>query len=261
MLHRALAIAAAIVVPLVAMIPGISTLHPIMMWVGPIAAALLALPIVLRAGEARTQAVVGAALAAMAAGSSPAVPELMALTGDVDALEVHDLLAAPLPDTAEGYVAVRGYLRREWVVDEYRVADGQRPDQNEEADAVLLPLLGTDAEVIEADAALGRVIVARVRPAELRGPALVTLRGRLAPVSQEIVESLFVIQLDERGFASGVEPPRPRGIMLDTLDVPTRGQAITRAALAGGAALLGLIALLFAVPAREPEQNSVAVTG
>jgi hypothetical protein len=36
--------------------------------------------------------------------------------------------------------------------------------------------------------------------------------------------------------------------MLDTLDMPTRGQALTRAALALGAAVLGLILLLFALP-------------
>lgn len=185
-LHRALAVAATIAVPLLAMIPAIAQLHPTMIWVGPIAAALLALPIVLRASEARTQAVVGAALAAMAAGSSPELPELLALTGaaEGEGAPIHDLREGPLPDAAEGYVAVRGYLRDEWVVDEYRVADGQRPDQNEEAEAVLLPLLGTDAAVIETDAARGRVVVARVRPAQVHGPALVTLRGWMSTPAQ-----------------------------------------------------------------------------
>ena len=255
MLHRALAVASAVAVPLLVMIPAIARLHPYMIWVGPIAAALLALPIVLRAGEARTQAVVGAALAAMAAGSSPDIPELMALTSDAGGVPVHDLREGPLPDSAEGYVAVQGYLRQEWVVDEYRVAEGERPDQNEEAPAVLLPLLGTDADVIETDPARGRVIVARVRPAQLRGPALVTLRGRLGPVDPEIVASLFIIQLSDQA-AAGDAPPQPRGVMLDTLDLPSRGQAITRAALSGGAALLGLILLLFSLPRRAPEPDA-----
>ena len=248
MLHRALAVAAAIAVPLLIMIPVIARLHPAMVWVGPTLAALLAIPIVLRAGESRTQAVVGAALAAMAAGSSPEVPELLALTSDAGP-PVHDLREGPIPDAAEGYVAVEGYLRREWVVDEYQVAQGERPDQNEEAPAVLLPLVGTDADVIELDPARGRVIVARVRPERVRGPALVTLRGQLAPVSPEIVESLFVIELADQARAGDAPAPQPRGVMLDTLDMPTRGQAITRAALAGGAAVLGLVLLLFSLPA------------
>ncbi|PRP92070.1 hypothetical protein ENSA5_51640 [Enhygromyxa salina] len=247
MFLRALAVLAAIAVPLLLTIDAISGLHPAMFWVGPLVAIACALPIVLAAESARGQALVGAGLAAMAAASSPELPELLAVTRDPDAMPVLDLREAPVPEGQDGYVAVRGYLRTEWVVDEYQVADGDRPDQNEEAKAVLLPLLGTNEEIIAADEHLGRVIVARVSPRVAYGSPLVTLRGRLVPVGPEIVDSLFIVQVNDQGLASGVEL-RPKAVMLDTLDMPTRGQALTRTGLAGGAALLSLILLLLALP-------------
>ncbi|PRQ08337.1 hypothetical protein [Enhygromyxa salina] len=247
MLLRSLAVLAAIAVPLLLTISAVSNLHPAMFWIGPLAAIACAVPIAVKATTARTQALVGAGLAAMAAASSPELPELLRITGNEDAMPIHDLREGPLPEQREGYVAVRGYLRKEWVVDEYRVADGERPDQNEAASAALLPLLGTSAVMIQADEQLGRVIVARVSPAQLPGATLVTLRGRLAPVGPEIVDSLFAVQLDDQGMASGVQL-RPKAIMLDTFDMPTRGQALTRTGLAVGAALLSLVLLLLAIP-------------
>ncbi|WP_146658078.1 hypothetical protein [Enhygromyxa salina] len=244
---RSLAVLAAIAVPLLLTISAVANLHPAMFWIGPLAAIACALPIAVKATTARAQALVGAGLAAMAAASSPELPELLRITGDPDAMPVHDLREGPLPEQQDGYVAVRGYLRKEWVVDEYRVAEGARPDQNEAAKAALLPLLGTSALTIEADEQLGRVIVARVSPAQLPGASLVTLRGRLAPVGPEIVDSLFSVQLDEEGFASGVQL-RPKAVMLDTFDMPTRGQALTRTGLAVGASLLSLVLLLLALP-------------
>jgi hypothetical protein len=58
---------------------------------------------------------------------------------------------------------------------------------------------------------------------------------------------LFSVQLDEKGLASEVSL-RPKAIMLDTFDMPTRGQALTRTGLAVGASLLSLILLLLALP-------------
>jgi hypothetical protein len=239
-LLRFLAVLAAIVVPLLVTISAISNAHPLMFWIGPLAAIACALPIAVKATTA-----------AMAAAASPELPELLRVTGDPDAMPVHDLREGPVPEHQDGYVAVRGYLRKDWVVDEYRVADGVRPDQNEPANAALLPLLGTNAVMIQADDQLGRVIVARVNPEQLEGPPLVTLRGRLAPVGAEIVDSLFSVQLDEKGLASEVSL-RPKAIMLDTFDMPTRGQALTRTGLAVGASLLSLILLLLALP-RAPK--------
>lgn len=247
MLLRSLAVLAAIAVPLLLTISAVSNLHPLMYWIGPLAAIACALPIAVKTTTARAQALVGAGLAAMAAASSPELPELLRITGDLDAMPVHDLREGPVPETQAGYVAVQGYLRKEWVVDEYAVVEGERPDQNQAAKAVLLPLLGTNDAIIQTDAQLGRLIVARVSPAQIEGVPFTTLRGRLVPVGSEIVDSLFVIQLDDQGFDSGVQL-QPEAVMLDTFDMPTRGQALTRTGLAVGASLLSLLLLVLAVP-------------
>jgi hypothetical protein len=246
---RVLAVLAAIVIPLLLTIEAVSRLHPIMVWVGPLAAIACTLPILYAAVGARGQAVLGAALVAMAAAATPELPELLRITGAEDALAVHDLREAPLPSDADGFVAVRGYLREEWVVDEYHPGEGKRPDQNQAPTAVLLPFLGTTDTELHAET-LGRVIVTRVSPEQLQGPAIVTLRGRLGPVGDEIVDSLFIVQLDERARASGISV-RPEAVLLDTFDMPTRAEALTRTGLAAGAALLGLLMLMFALPRRE----------
>lgn len=249
MIPRAFATLAAIVVPLLLTLDAIARLLPDVAWLGPAIAAACALPVVYAARLARGQALLGAALATMAAATSAELSEQLAITSDDEQeLAVHDLRDGPLPAGRDGYVVVRGFLRGDWQVDEYRVAHGQRPDQNEQAEAVLVPLLGTNAEVIEVeDGALDRVIVARVAPAQLGNRSLVTLRGRIGPVSPEIVDSLFAVQIDGQGHAS-VATLRPEAVLLDTLDVPTRGQAITRAALAIGAGLLALALLWLSVP-------------
>jgi hypothetical protein len=246
---RVLAVLAAIAIPLLLAIEAVSRLHPIMFWVGPLAAIVCTLPIIYAAVHARGQAVLGAALVAMAAAATPELPELLRITAADDVLPVHDLRDGPLPSNADGYAAVRGYLREEWVVDEYHPGEGERPDQNLEPAAVLLPLLGTTDIELQADT-LGRVIVARVSPEQLDGPPIATLRGRLGPVGDEIVDSLFIVQVDDRARASGMQA-RPEAVLLDTFDMPTRAEALTRAGLAAGAALLGLLMLWFALPRQE----------
>lgn len=250
MLLRALAVLAALAIPLLASVTAIAQL-PFMEWIAPLAAVACTLPIVHAARDARVQIVVAAGLAAMATAMSPEVPELLAVTGDIEAMSVHDLREAPLPPWQDGYVAVRGYLLSDWVVDEYRPEQGQRPDQDQTPRAVLLPLLGTDAQALDA-ATIGRVVVARVRPDRLDGPQVVTLRGHLGPVDAEIVESLFVVQ----GLGGGPASTTPEAVLLDTLDLPTRSQALTRAALVGGAALLSLILLMFAIPRSKPTSDT-----
>ncbi|NVB39178.1 hypothetical protein G6O69_15150 [Pseudenhygromyxa sp. WMMC2535] len=252
MFLRAAAILSALAIPLLLTFDVISELLyalPLVgPYLGPALAALCALPVII-AGRERGQAIVGAALCALAAGLSPEVPELLEVSGP-QALEVHDLREAPLPRAYEGqrsYLAARGFLREEWVIDEY--PGGERPDQNERPKAVLLPLLGTEAAQVDLDPEAGVVVVARVAPERLDQPSPQTLRGRLGPISPELVEVLFVVT-DEAGQAVIQRPP---AVLLDTLDVPSRGEALTRAGLAAGAALLALLLLLTALPRREPE--------
>lgn len=246
MFLRVLAVLAAFVIPLLLTIEAVSQLHPIMFWAGPLAAIACTLPILYAAVGARGQAVLGAALVAMAAAGTPELPKLLRITAAEDVLPVHDLRDGPLPSDADGYVAVRGYLRDEFVVDEYHPREGERPDQNAPPTAVLMPLLGTSDIELHAET-LGRVIVARVSPELRDGPPIVTLRGRLAPVGDEIVDSLFIVQIDERARTS-IMSARPEAVLLDTLDMPTRAEALTRTGLAAGAALLGLLMLWFSLP-------------
>lgn len=252
MVLRVFAVLAAFVVPLLLTLEAVARLLPELPWLGPAIAAGFALPVVFVAKFARGQAVVGAGLAAMAASASAEVPELLAITQAEQSLAIHDLREQPLAPEQAGYLAVRGFLRSDWQVDEYRVSAGQRPDQNAPAKAVLVPLLGTDAAVIPvAQGERAPVIVARVTPAQLHAGPLVTLRGRLGPVDAEIVDSLFAVQIDGAGQARP-GTLRPEAVLLDTFDLPTRGQAITRTGLAIGASVLSLMMLLFALPRLAP---------
>jgi hypothetical protein len=249
---RVLATLAAIAVPLLLLSDAVVDLLPLA-WLGPALAGALALPVVWMARHARGQALIGAGLAALAAAATPELPELLAITRAEQNLAIHDLRDGPLPAGLDGYVAVRGFLHSDWQVDEYRVARGERPDQNEQAEAVLVPLLGTDAATIKVEGStLERVIVARVAPAQLGTRSLQTLRGRLGPVSPEIVDSLLAVQIDAKGQAHATML-RPEAVLLDTLAVPTRGQAITRLCLAITAGVLGFVLLWLAVPRKQPD--------
>lgn len=70
-----------------------------------------------------------------------------------------------------------------------------------------------------------------------------------------IVDSLFSVQVAKDGSATVVEA-RPNAVMLDTFDMPTRGQALTRTGLAVGASLLSLLLLVLAVPRRSEAKQA-----
>src|SRR5690606_17127521 len=122
-LLRALALLATLMIPLLLAVEAVAQSHAAMFWVGPLAAVGCTLPILLKTKD-RAQVLVAAALAAMAAASTPGLSELLRITGDESGLPVHDLREGPLPSDASGYVAVRGYLRDAYVVDEYHPAAG-----------------------------------------------------------------------------------------------------------------------------------------
>jgi hypothetical protein len=226
-LWRALALLAALVIPLVLMLDAVALPSP---WIGAALACGCALPIAFRFVEHRSQALLGAALAGFAGLLAPEVPELIRATRDLESMPVHDLREGPIAAEPGEWVVVRGYLRNEWTLDEYRVAEGERPDQNVAAKAVIVPLLGTEGEQVDASA--GIVLVARVGPELAQTGGLQTLRGKLVEVAPEIVEALFVLQ----DGATDLDRAR----MLDTFDVPSKGQAWTKAGLMIAAMLLGL---------------------
>src|SRR5262245_8379902 len=134
-LWRALALLAAIVIPLVLMLDAVVLPSP---WVGATIACACALPIAFRFAEQRSQALLGAALAGFAGLLAPDVPDLIRATRE---LPVHDLRDGPITAETGEWIVVRGYLRNEWMLDEYRVAEGERPDRNTPAPAIVVPLL------------------------------------------------------------------------------------------------------------------------
>ena len=227
MFWRALAVFAALVIPGVLMIDVIARALP-GAWLGAALAGGCALPIVFRFVEHRSQALLGAALAGFAGLISPEVPSMFRATGELDRMEVHDLREVPIDAEPGEWIVVRGYLRNEWTLDEYRVNRGQRPDQNAPAKAVLVPLLGTQGEQVDAGA--GLVLVARVSPELAERGGLQTLRGKLVEVAPALVESLFTTQ-----DGTSVEG---RARMLDTFDLPTKSEAWTQLGLLLAAGLL-----------------------
>ncbi len=130
----------------------------------------------------------------------------------------------------EGWFRVHGYLRQESFLDEYQVEGGARPDQNVEAEVVLLPLLNSPADTVT-----GPILIARMKKKDVegRGAGKQILEGKLGPVSPDLVYTLLQVDSDQIP-----------AYLLDTVDRPHRNQVITLIIMAGGAALLGLFLLL-----------------
>ena len=104
-----------------------------------------------------------------------------------------------------------------WVLGEYRVGEGELPDQSKAADAVLIPMTGRAGAIVTG----GAVVVARVRSEHPRGDGVVVLRGHTEPLAPELAATL----VDLGGQASAPV----RGVLLDTLQVPQRSEAVTAA--------------------------------
>lgn len=150
----------------------------------------------------------------------------------------HDTIDADPPSWLE----VTGVLRDAWVLGEYQVGEGQLPDQSKAADAVLIPMTGS----ADATVAGGAVIVARVRSDHPRGEGVVVLRGHTEPLAPELTATLVDL--------GGQPSTRLRGVLLDTLQVPARGEAITVAILAG---LLAMAAWITAAVVRRRDSAVV----
>lgn len=138
-----------------------------------------------------------------------------------------DALTEPIPE----WIEVRGFFHQGWILDEYAVADGQRPDQSKAASAVLVPFVGHDEDVVSLD---GAIVIARVEPARagLVGPQ--TIRGRTRPVPADILAVLVQV--------AGVDDAsRVHGIILDTLDAEPASRPWIHMGLALVAALAALV--------------------
>lgn len=238
MLLRALAVLATLFIPLATAFDGIFTSEAV-----PIATVLVCVgALLLRRNPALPQVLIAAALAAFATHTAFGTQELLRDSSVFFGPSTIDLRTDPISTDRAGVVEATGYLRDEWVLDEYRTADGQRPDQNKTAHAVLVPFLGDKTESLRPD---HPVVVARI-PATLdRGQKLQTLTGTLRPIPKELLVTLLAA-------ASPDAEAQMRGLLLDTVDLPTRGQALTRAGLALFAALLAALLLLLGIPSPAP---------
>ena len=140
-----------------------------------------------------------------------------------------DLSASPLPDDPPQFVAVHGYFRTEWVLDEYAVAPGERPDQSKAPPAALVPFAATEKDPVDLGSA---IVVARVRPGDLKPGEPTTIRGRTAALEPELLSTLLAVATE------GEPPSNARAIVVDTLvavDDARTGLILALLALLGGA--------------------------
>lgn len=137
--------------------------------------------------RAPTSIALGAMMLAFATHQAPDTRALFEDRGPPESWPRFDLTTAPLPADAKGFVRVRGFLRPELQLREFQVQEGERPDQNTTAHAVLMPLVNTEEGTIEVS---GRVIIARVTERERLLPSLEEVRGELVAPPDGVSEIL-----------------------------------------------------------------------
>lgn len=174
-------------------------------WVWPAVSGVVGLVTGVAVGARITSATLGAIMLTVATHQAPMTAGVFSAPGDPAAWPMYDLTSAPLPDEAEGYVRLEGFLRPSMQLREFQVAKGERPDQNETAHAVLMPLVGTSEGVIKIE---GRAVIARVPERTRRGPERVQLSGALVPPPVGVSEVLIQLGEGSTGELSAV--------MLDT---------------------------------------------
>jgi len=193
-------------------------------WIPPVIAVVLALPVLVLRKRAASLIVLGVGMAALAGVLTQQSRDLFRTIQEDDesAWPLFDLTEAPFPDNAPDFVAVRGFFRDEWTLDEYGTPRGERPDLNEPARAVLVPFVGSKEQTIKLK---GRIVIARVPAGKEKAKDLQTIRGKIEPVHPEILAAL--VQLD-----ASVPGGDARGVILDTMYVPDPQDPWTRSGLA-----------------------------
>lgn len=178
--------------------------------------------VVLVGARQRGLALIGVALAAVSTLVGQVAHDLLPVTGIGGSIVEVDLRETTFPDDAPRFARVQGYFRDQWLLDEYAVAEGSRPDQSKAAAAVLVPFVGTQAEVVALD---GPVVVARVPADAPRATQVATIEGRVEPLPDALLGTLVAVVAPG---GSGVEV---RGVLVDTLQMPSPSEAWTRVLL------------------------------
>ena len=173
------------------------------------------------------------------------------------AFPFHDLRDGGIPEPVPPYIRIRGYVRSGWTLDEYAVERGGLPDQSQAPIAVLIPVTGSPPpeapEGGEGEGAEGAernpiqpgdaVVVVRVAPNaafERRTPA--TLQGKIEPLDPELLGTLVQVEGDGEGL---------RGVLVNTLAVPTRKDAWVELGLAAIALVVAMACGFVAAAPRE----------
>ena len=234
---RILAVAALLVAPGLAWFGSASwgILDPALVaWLAPglsiLTATAMAVALRRNAGLWGLSAIFGAAACSMLVDARSVLDAARVFEDHTNTEEIVDLTRAAMPPSPPAYVAVRGYLRDAWVLDEYAVAPDELPDQSRPARAVLVPMVGTTDEVVTLR---GAIVVARVPPGQFETTSAVTLRGATSAVSEPVVRTLVQI--------TGVPADaNVTAVMVDTLAVPDPDRAWIRATVAGLVLLIAL---------------------
>jgi hypothetical protein len=181
-------------------------------WIPPVVAVVLGLPLLALRRRAASMIILGVGMAALAGVLTLQARDLFAaLQHDGGSGgPIHDLTQAPFPHSTRDFVQVRGYFRDEWTLDEYGTPQGERPDLNTPARAILVPFIGSQDQTVQFQ---GRIVIARVPAGKEKAEGLQTIRGKLEPVQPELLATL--VQLD-----ASVPEGAARGVLIDTLHVP-----------------------------------------
>lgn len=186
-----------------------------------------------------------AGLAARSAGQGRLMLGLAIEAEADDAFPTFDLANTGLPDPPPPFATVHGYFRDGWTLDEYAVEHGKLPDQSSTPGAILVPFVGRDEDTIDLSERQGvSIIVARVAP-NIVTPKhqRTTLSGRTSALAPDILQTLVVVQGGDGNT---------RGILIDTLAIPTPREAWIELGLAFAALLTACGAAFFA-SAAPPE--------
>ncbi len=242
---RLLALAAALTATVPAAVTWIHQTLPARDWILLTIATTLGLPLILSRRRSWLPAVLAILLGWIGGLIAGRVRMFSELTlGDINAAHPwpgYDLRDGAIPNDVTGFIEVRGYFRNEWVLDEYQVANGQQPNQNEIADAVLVPFTSTLDRVLALE---GAIVVARVRNHEHKRSGLQTIRGHVEHLPLEVLDTLVTV----RGASTNDGPP---GILLDTLELPSRRDVAVSASLLMLAVGLSLACGLLAARMRD----------
>lgn len=171
-------------------------------WIGVGLALAIGLAIGIARPRARSLVLLGTLLAAFA---GLTIPQLSLRRPDD--LTLVDLRTEELSGALRGPARITGYFRREWMLAEYAVAEGDLPQQDESAAAQLVPFAGVEQGPIPLR---GAVLIVRVRPGEQESAGLQTVQGRARALEDELLGTFVQ--------ASGLQVPAGvQGVLLDTL--------------------------------------------